>query len=654
MLVGEDALPSTGILEQAWLPGIVASLVLHLWLFSTFSSLDYSLPDIAYVPPIQTRVENLEQPPEELDPVVEYELANPDDRDHELHEAVNARSVGMSLSHETKLESAPVTIVDSLTTIPVQQVYDIPEGQELDERLVVKGTTGESMIQIDAALDRVTREIADNLQERKVLAVWLVDASGSLIEQRKIIAKRMRRIYGELQALEQSGQIPRMEQPLLSAVVTFGIGTKFITPEPTADVTQIIDAMENAPTDPSGVENVFGAVRQVLDRWLVYRAKHGRRIMILTVTDEAGDDFSQNLEPAIKVSKNHGARVYVIGPSSPFGRRQGFVPYIAPEDGKTYQLPVDLGPETAVAENVQLPFWFNGPQHEYLSSGLGPYALERLVQETGGVYFLTNMTTTTGLATTGSYAAQNMKLFQPDYRFGKPEDYLKDLSKHPLRRAVVEAADRSLRFKAKGTPDLELRVNQGNYLQTLTRAQQTVAESSLMIDNILEAFRGNLEAEYEKEDSPRWRMAYNLALGRLLAQKIRCFEYNYACAQMKTMGAQDVANKSNHWIFRPDPNINYATSMKKTAMQAEKLLRRVLDEAPGTPWAVMASRELKDPFGMKIIERYDPPAPPPTANNTPATPSKKGMLLLADDRPKPKTPPSKPAPPPPPPKLPKI
>jgi hypothetical protein len=378
--------------------------------------------------------------------------------------------------------------------------------------------------------------------------------------------------------------------------------------------------------------------------------------MILTVTDEAGDDFATNLEPAIKICKHYGARAYVIGPSAVFGKRQGFVPYVAPEDGKTYQLPVDLGPETAVAENVQLPFWFNGPQHEYLSSGLGPYALERLVQETGGVYFLTNMTTTTGLARSGSFYTEDMKPFQPDYRFGSPEAYLKDLAKHPLRRAVVEAADRSLRYKAKGTPDLELRVNQGNYLQTLTRSQQTVAESTLMIENILEAFRGNLEAEYEKESSPRWRAAYNLALGRLLAQKVRCYEYNYACAQLKTMGAQEVANKSNHWIFRPDPNLNYATSMKKLAVQAEKLLRRVLDEAPGTPWAVLASRELKDPFGLKIIERYDPPPPPPKPNTNTATPTptKKGVLLLADDRPKPKTPPAKPAPPPPPPKLPRL
>ena len=101
---------------------------------------------------------------------------------------------------------------------------------------------------------------------------------------------------------------------------------------------------------------------------------------------------------------------------------------------------------------------------------------------------------------------------------------------------------------------------------------------------------------------------------------------------MKTIGGQDVANKSNHWIFRPDDNINYATTMKKRAIEAEKLLKRVVQNAPGTPWAVMASRELKDPFGIKVVERFDPPPPPPRAGDANVgNDKKKGVLLLADD-----------------------
>src|SRR5690606_8125970 len=148
----------------------------------------------------------------------------------------------------------------------------------------------------------------------------------------------------------------------------------------------IVDAVGDAPTDPSGLENVFGAVEQILKKWGHYRTRHGRRILVITVTDEAGDDFGEHLEPSIALANRLGARAYVIGPPAAFGRREGYVPYVAPEDGQTYQLPVDIGPETAVAENVQLPFWFGEPQHEYISAGMGPYALTRLVKETGGVY----------------------------------------------------------------------------------------------------------------------------------------------------------------------------------------------------------------------------------------------------------------------------
>jgi hypothetical protein len=360
------------------------------------------------------------------------------------------------------------------------------------------------------------------------------------------------------------------------------------------------------------------------------------------------------MEIAINMINRHGARAYVLGPAAPFGRRQGFVPYVHPQDSKTYQIPVDLGPETPVAENVQLPFWYSGPQYEYLSSGLGPYALARLVRETGGAYFMTNMVTMSGLAPVGSYESDSMKPFEPEYTYSSPEAWMRDIQRSPLRRAVVEASMRSLQYKAKGTPDLELKVNPQNYQRVLSDAQKTVAESTLMIESILEAYKGNLEPEYQKETSPRWRAAYDLSYGRLLAQQVRCYEYNLACAQMKTIGGQDVANKSNHWIFRPDDTINYATTMRKRAIEAEKLLKRVVQNAPGTPWAVMASRELKDPFGIKVVERFDPPPPPPRAGDANVgNDKKKGVLLLADDVKK-KAAPKPPEAPKPPPVLPKF
>ena len=259
-----------------------------------------------------------------------------------------------------------------------------------------------------------------NLKEKKLLVVWLIDGSASLNPQRDIVAERLRRIYGELNALEAADQIPKSDRPILSGVVAFGSQTTFVTKEPTDKFDKIMQALKAAPIDQTGIENVFTAVCQLLDRWQKYRFDHARRILIITVTDEAGDDYGAPLETAILKCQRLGAKAYVIGPAAPFGRRKGYVPYVAKENGKTYQLPVDLGPETVVVENLDLPFWYDGPQYTYLSSGFGPYALTRLVKETGGAYYLSNMTTMAGLNTVGTFDPGLMKSFQPEYHYGSP------------------------------------------------------------------------------------------------------------------------------------------------------------------------------------------------------------------------------------------
>ena len=43
--------------------------------------------------------------------------------------------------------------------------------------------------------------------------------------------------------------------------------------------------------------------------------------------------------------------------------------------------------------------------------------------------------------------------------------------------------------------------------------------------------------------------------------------------------------------------------------EAQKLLRRVIEDHPTTPWALLAERELKDPLGFKWVETYVQPRP---------------------------------------------
>ena len=643
--------------DSTWLGGLAGStlsILFHVWLMFTFASIAFDDGEPIELEPIQTVFAN-PTPPEPEPEEREFELARPDDRELEVQKAINAASIGLELTNTPKPEAAPdlrsLEISPEAKSLPR---YDIPQGLQLSKTIVVPGTTGEALIQLETALDRVTWEIARNLQERKVLVVWMVDASGSIVPQRQQLIRRLKRIYGELGALEAAGQVPRLEQPLLSGVVTFGAQTTFLTKEPTDKADDIVNAIQNAPTDPSGLENVFTSVNKVLDEWHKYRVENGRRIMLVVLTDEAGDDHGPPLEFAINKCQRYGAKAYVIGPAAPFGRRKGYIAYVAKENGRTYQLPVDLGPESVVVENVDLPYWYEGPQLTYLSSGFGPYALNRLVKETGGVYYMTNMTTNSELSTIGLFDATMMKAFEPDYKFGSPADFMQDVLQHPLRAAVVAMAEYSqtTNLRAQGTPLLEFRLQPNNFRQQFTEAQKSAAISSLAIDNILMRMPPNTEKLYSAEQSLRWRLAFSLDYGRLLAQKVRAFEYNSALAQLKgSYTDADIASRINHIIFRPDKDLNFAPSLRKQARLAEEHLQRVIQEAPGTPWEMLAKRELKDGFGIRLVERFIPPPPPtPKSAEDPAK-AKAGPKILPEQQ---KAQPKAPAPRPVEPVLPKL
>ncbi|MFP6768464.1 MAG: vWA domain-containing protein, partial [Planctomycetaceae bacterium] len=460
-----------GLARRMGTAGTVVSLLFHAWLVVNLSGLFLEpTEDRPYIPLIATLID--EPTVEELDEVIDYELANPDERELEVREVINATSVGVAQNDAPKPEAAPTPLLERPPTELQQTAYDIPEGIEVDDRVVVKGAIGESVVQLESALDLVTWEIANNLKEHRLLVVWLLDASSSLNPKRQIIQKRLRRIYGELNALERIGQLPMREQPMLSAVVSYGQRTNYLTKTPTDRFSKIEKAFGEVKTDVSGKENVFTAVCQVMNLWGHYRGKQGRRILLVAITDEAGDDHGPPLEVAINRCRRRGAKAYVIGPSAPFGARKGYVPYVAPENGKTYQLPVDLGPEAAIPDHISLPFWFSGPQYDRppLSSGFAPYALARLVSETGGMYFMTNMTTMAGLAPLGRFDAAALRPFEPDYSYSSPQDCLNDVMKHPLRMAVYNAAMISRKFRAGSTPSLSIRVTPQNFKHVASEA----------------------------------------------------------------------------------------------------------------------------------------------------------------------------------------
>ena len=101
--------------------------------------------------------------------------------------------------------------------------------------------------------------------------------------------------------------------------------------------------------------------------------------------------------------------------------------------------------------------------------------------------------------------------------------------------------------------------------------------------------------------SPRWQAGYDLAMGRASAARARIEGYNAMLAAIKR--GKDFKNaSSNTWVLESADTIEASTALKRLVDEAKKYLQRVVDEHPGTPWALIAEHELQMPIGWKWTE----------------------------------------------------
>jgi len=123
-----------------------------------------------------------------------------------------------------------------------------------------------------------------------------------------------------------------------------------------------------------------------------------------------------------------------------------------------------------------------------------------------------------------------------------------------------------------------------------------------------------------KETTPRWQAGYDLAMGRVLAQKVRTETYNAMLAQAKR-GMAFGDPKNNTWVLTPAAEISVGSRWQREAETAHQLLTTVVQNHPGTPWALLAQQELDTPIGWKWAEEFTAPDPPrrpgPAGNNNP-------------------------------------
>jgi hypothetical protein len=457
---------------------------------------------------------------------------------------------------EAAVELASVDVRRATETV-------VPSASLLGQTVSIKGNGAEHVGGVEGAVDRIATEVLRRLEQGRTLVIWAFDASGSLQAERERLSKHIDTVYTHISQLDDKGLAG---DGLLTAVVAFGRDRKAMTTEPTADKDEIVSAINAVPLDTTGVETTFQTVAEIVRRWGHYKDAEGHayHAMVIVVTDEVGDDET-HLEEAIEVASKAKVPVYVLGSQAIFGRTEGYMDYTDPATKKVFRhLPVRQGPESVMLEQIRLPFWYDGPQYDTLDAGFGPYALSRLAGATGGIYFVTRL----GPNRMG-FDPASMQEYKPDWV--SRNQYESNLAKNPIRRAVLEAAlvtqqnlpgQPTLRFPAADGPEFK---------QAMAKAQEVAARIAYTVDAALEPMMPVAKMR-DRETSRRWQAHFDLVLGRLLAMKIRCYEYNWACAKMKKDAPKFQKPGSNAWRLVPDEEIHYSEKAAAAAAEAMSVL----------------------------------------------------------------------------------
>ena len=157
------------------------------------------------------------------------------------------------------------------------------------------------------------------------------------------------------------------------------------------------------------------------------------------------------------------------------------------------------------------------------------------------------------------------------------------------------------------------RKSEGELTALLGEAQKTAAILQPKIDALYERLKTGLP-DRERLREKRWQAGYDLALGRVLAAKVRTDAYNKMLAKAK-QGLKFQKPASDTWILEPSPEVDVDSATGKLAEQANALLEGVLRQHPGTPWALLAGEELRMPLGYKWVEEKTGVNDPKPMNN---------------------------------------
>jgi hypothetical protein len=457
----------------------------------------------------------------------------------------------------------------------------------------------------EVAIRKITAAVEASLEVAPTLVVWVIDRTPSA-------ARLVTESVAAAKAMYDAPEIRRAAaaETLLTSIVSFDDKVEFALDPPISDWQKVRAAFDAVQGTDVGKELPLTAVKQALDKYLPLRTQERREVVIVVITDEAGDDRDQ-VDGVVDLAKKHSIPVYVLGIPAPWGQQN---PHIVA--GAKAPAPHDdtfptHGPETIDSERVNIQMWGNqyGSREDFsmIDSGFGPFALERLAQASGGEFFCIrpavgsvyqHRSTTIGhkFWPTGSEMRFDPKVapkYAPEYVSRQEYDQL--LAANKARQALVEAAKlEPVNIVAFPEQRFEKR-NEAQMTRALNTAQQFAARHSPAVDRVFNIL-SNGEGDRDKLPTKRLQAEYDLALGQALAAKVRLDGYNSMLAALKR-GKNFTNESSREWLLEQGTQIETGSQIQKMSEKAIQYLQRVVNDHPGTPWAKIAEQELKVPLG---------------------------------------------------------
>jgi hypothetical protein len=454
---------------------------------------------------------------------------------------------------------------------------------------------------VGVALDQMAREILRHLSQHKLTVVWLFDESESMKDDQKAIREKFDRVANELKVnLDES---KKQAAALNHAIVGFGEGIHYELKKPTANIDQIGEAIDRLKIDSSGTENTMHAVQDVVATYSGMISKD-RRLLIVLVTDESGDDgdFVEEAHQAVVSMK---VPIYVIGRQSLFGFSRVRLRYVDPVTKDVYWPLIRRGPETAEVEQLQWDGlhdrWDEQP------SGFAPYELARLAKDTGGIYFL--LPSEENLRNIRNreqlYSMKTLKEYVPDYE-GRGA-YIDRRNRSDFRRTMYDVilATRNFPFRHHFpiTPDEMRAAATEAGLRASAQLTQLVA-----IQKTLES----LKKLRDREPDKRWQAHFDLMLAQIVVYQIKAYEYRACMADMiktvpkpKKMPTPDLMVEWD--IYHSKQRMAPKEETDEKYAEASKLLARVIELHPNTPWSDLAKDEINRGFGVARGEWHHNP-----------------------------------------------